>query len=158
MSAPLPAPAPRSASCIPLSVEPDSADELEVALAWAGCTVDGRLHPLQWRAVRAVLARHPSDVPVPTAVDRRRLLDRVEARVPRLEVGARRRLFLSTAWVTIADARSHGKELYLLCELRRALALSPAEARRLYNLARASRLSSPSEPTLGELERLLARA
>ena len=140
-----------------LTLEPSEADRHEVGLAWAGCTVDGHLHVDQYRALRAVLARHTADLALESPPRPDAALTRVAARRDQLDPPARRRLFLTTAWVTLADGRSHGRELWLLCELRRALGLEPSAARALFNLARAARLSAKARATLRELEALVDR-
>jgi hypothetical protein len=141
-----------------VAVEPTEAEALEVGLAWAGCTVDGHLHVDQYRALRAVLARHAAD-PQRVAPPRpAEALEQVSLRREALDLETRWRLFLTTAWVTLADGRAHGRELWLLCELRRALGLAPKEARRLLDLARAARRGAKGRPTLRELEGLLDRA
>jgi len=141
-----------------VALEPSEADRFEVGLAWAGCTVDGRLHVDQYRALRAVLARHAGEPMLEAPPRPDAALARVQRHRRALDDDARRRLFLTTAWVTLADGRTHGRELWLLCELRRALGLDPKPARALFNLARAARLSAHGQPTLRELEDLLARS
>lgn len=140
-----------------LTLEPSEIDAHEVGLAWAGCKVDGHLHVDQYRALRAVLARHAQDPVLRATADPDDAVARVAALREALEPEDRVRLFLTTAWVTLADGRTHGRELWLLCELRRALGLEASEARALFNLARGARLSAKCSPTLRELETLLDR-
>lgn len=121
-------------------ISPEQRRWAEVALAWAACRVDGYLHVDQWRALRVVLDRG-EDVELDGGTEPQGVIERVEALRDGLCVVERARLFLTTAWVAIADGRTHGKEVWLLCELRVALRLRPTLARRLYRLAREHRLA-----------------
>ena len=108
-----------------------------LAVAWAAMKSDGRLHVAQWRAVEAVQALFALPGPDPEMI--RGDLQAVAERVAQVELSddARRRLFATACWVVVVDGRTHGRELLLLCELRRALGRTPWEARRILRLARA---------------------
>lgn len=128
----------------------------EIQLAWAACKVDGHMHVDQYRALRAVLARHPEGSHAEGPSGPGQALSNIARHAHGLEDNDRARLFAITAWVTAADGRTHGSEVWLLCELRRALSLDPQIARRLFNLARTARLEALRPPSLGELKALLS--
>ncbi len=131
-----------------------------LAVAWAACKVDGHLHINQWRALAAVqtyFAVTPGPEASLTPKAARDLIDVLEKERESLSAHERRRLFVTGAWVTIADGRSHGLELWLLCELRRALGISPKVARGLFRDVKLARLRSPRDPGLLEFEALMQR-
>lgn len=131
-----------------------------LAVAWAACKVDGHLHINQWRALAAVqtyFAVTPGPEASLTPKAARDLIDALERDRETLSAHERRRLFATGAWVTVADGRSHGLELWLLCELRRALGISPKTARGLFRDVKLARLRSPRDPGLLEFEALMQR-
>ena len=127
---------------------------LEVTLAWAACRVDGQLHVDQWRALRAVVGQE-DDPSLDTSQDIAELAEQLDALDPDLSRADRARLFLTASWVALSDGRTHGREVWLLCELRRALRLAPAFARRLYQLAHAHRRRRTGPPGAAERAALL---
>lgn len=128
--------------------------EAEVALAWAACRVDGQLHVDQWRALRVVLGRGP-DIALDGSTAPEAVLERLRDSVAGMTLVDRAHLFLTTTWTAVANGRTHGAEVWLLCELRRALDLRPSLARRLYRLARSHRLAPGRRSDL-LLSRMLA--
>jgi len=131
-----------------------------LAVAWAACKVDGHLHINQWRALAAVqtyFAVTPGPEASLTPKAARDLIDALERDRDSLNAHERRRLFVTGAWVTVADGRSHGLELWLLCELRRALGISPKVARGLFRDVKLARLRSLRDPGLLEFEALMQR-
>ena len=59
---------------------------------------------------------------------------------------ARHYVFLTAAWIANVDGAEDDKELDALCQLRKALGIAPAVARRLHSHARS--LSAFSPPNL----------
>ena len=60
---------------------------------------------------------------------------------------ARHYVFLTAAWIANIDGAEDDNELDALCQLRKALGIAPAVARRLHHLARSAAAFPP--PTLG---------
>ena len=59
---------------------------------------------------------------------------------------ARHYVFLTAAWIANVDGAEHDKELDALCQLRKALGIAPAVARRLHHLARFAADFPPAQP------------
>ena len=58
---------------------------------------------------------------------------------------ARHYVFFTAAWIANVDGQEHGLELDALCQLRKALGIAPAIARRLHQLARSGAVFSPTD-------------
>ena len=56
---------------------------------------------------------------------------------------ARHYVFLTAAWIANVDGAEDDTELDALCQLRKALDIAPAVARRLHQLARSAAAFSP---------------
>jgi hypothetical protein len=130
-----------------------------LAVAWASCKADRRIHQDQWRAVKSVefafgLSLSPDDVLEWTAHE---VVQNVTLRRHRWSEMERLLLFATACWVTYCDHQTHGLEAWFLCRLRRALDLSPRASRRVFGMARHVREQELNPPTSSELSALFAR-